>query len=242
MTATERSNVVPLPTARRPKSAPQTASQTAPVSAAESPAGAASGAASGATGRAGARRRRRMDDGELADAVARSRDGDEVAFTTVYRELHPMLLGYLRGLVGDDADDVASETWHDIVRDLHGFRGDGMRFRGWAATIARHRAIDHIRRIRVRPRTSVLDERAVLSATVRDSESLALENLTTERALALVACLPPDQAEAVLLRVVLGLDGPMAAKVLRKRPGAVRTASHRGLKRLSEYLSAAEEK
>jgi RNA polymerase sigma-70 factor (ECF subfamily) len=191
--------------------------------------------------RARARRGRRLDDAALGEAVARARAGDEIAFSRVYRDVHPMLLGYLRGLVGDDADDVASETWHDIVRDLRGFHGDGMRFRGWAATIARHRAIDHMRRIKVRPRTSALDEHAVASATSQDSEGLALDNLSTERALALIAQLPLEQAEAVLLRVVLGLNGPMAAQVLGKRPGAVRTAAHRGLKRLAERLDRAEE-
>ncbi len=223
MRASERTGVVP---------SPPTGGQRAVPAGAGSPPGS----------RTRTRRRPALDDGELGQAVARSRDGDELAFATVYREVHPMLLGYLHGLVGDDADDVASETWHDIVRDLHTFRGDGMRFRGWAATIARHRAIDHVRRIKVRPLTSVLDEHTVALAVARDSEGLALENLSTERALFLIGRLPPDQAEAVLLRVVLGLDGPMAAKVLGKRPGAVRTAAHRGLKRLSAYISGAEEK
>ncbi len=189
--------------------------------------------------RAEAHRRKRMGDGELGDAVARARRGDESAFGTVYQEIHPMLLGYLRGLVGDDADDVASETWHDIVRDLGRFRGDGVNFRSWAAAIARHRALDHMRKIKVRPRTSEFDEQATEPATARDAEGIVLENLSTERALALIAELPQDQAEAVLLRVVLGLDGPMAAKVLGKRPGAVRTASYRGLKSLSERIARA---
>ncbi|GAA4947426.1 hypothetical protein GCM10023238_12230 [Streptomyces heliomycini] len=35
-----------------------------------------------------------------------------------------------------------------------------------------------------------------------------MESMSTERALALVGGLPRDQAEAVLLRVVVGLDGP----------------------------------
>jgi RNA polymerase sigma-70 factor (ECF subfamily) len=183
-----------------------------------------------------------MDEADLGEAIARARDGDHAAFGLVYRDVHPMLLGYLRGLVGDDADDIASETWHDIVRDLAGFRGDGMSFRSWAAAIARHRALDHVRRISVRPRTTALDERISEPVGDRDSEGAALENLSTERALALIAELPQDQAEAVLLRVVLGLNGPMAAEVLGKRQGAVRTASYRGLKRLSERLTGAEEK
>jgi RNA polymerase sigma factor (sigma-70 family) len=193
-------------------------------------------------GKAELRRRKRMDDGELGDAVGRARSGDEAAFGVVYREVHPMLVGYLRGLIGEEADDIASETWHDIVRDLRGFRGGGQAFRGWAAVIARHRALDHLRRISVRPRTTSLDDRVDEPATAQGSEGVALENLSTERALSLIAELPPDQAEAVLLRVVLGLSGPMAAQVLGKRPGAVRVASHRGLKRLSERLSGAEER
>jgi RNA polymerase sigma factor (sigma-70 family) len=183
-----------------------------------------------------------MDDGELGDAVGRARGGDQTAFGVVYREVHPMLLGYLHGMLGDEADDIASETWHDVVRDLRAFRGDGQAFRAWAVTIARHRALDHLRRASVRPRTTSLDDRTREPATAQGSEGVALENLSTERALSLIAELPREQAEAVLLRVVLGLNGPMAAKVLGKQPGAVRTASHRGLKRLSERLSGAEEK
>ncbi|SFE10274.1 RNA polymerase sigma factor, sigma-70 family [Actinacidiphila alni] len=186
--------------------------------------------------RAGARRRGRTDGGDLGRAVTRARAGDEAAFTVVYREVQPMLLGFLRGLVGDDADDIASDTWHDIVRDLHAFRGDGAAFRGWAATIARHRALDHIRRVKSRPRTTVLDPAAVEPVAVPDSAGTALENLSTARALAMIAELPRDQAEAVLLRVVIGLSGPAAADVLGKRPGAVRTAAYRGLRRLAQQL------
>ena len=56
--------------------------------------------------------------------------------------------------------------------------------------------------------------------------------MATDAAIALIARLPRDQSEAVLLRVVVGLDAVSAAKVLGKRPGAVRTACYRGLRRL----------
>ena len=51
----------------------------------------------------------------------------------------------------------------------------------------------------------------------------------------------PDQAEAVLLRAVLGLDAITAGQVLGKRPGAIRTAAHRGLKTLHKKLDRAKE-
>lgn len=191
-------------------------------------------------GKADVRRRTRMDDADLGGFVVRAQAGDETAFTRVYREVQPMLLGYLRGLVADDAEDVAAETWLQITRDLGTFRGDGQGFRGWAATIARHRALDHRRRQGTRPETTPLDQAPPGLHRARDAAVEALEHLDTVRALRVVAALPRDQAEAVLLRVVLGLDASRAAQVLGKRAGAVRTAAHRGLRRLAAQLALAQ--
>ncbi|MDQ1016814.1 MULTISPECIES: RNA polymerase sigma factor [Streptomyces] len=183
-------------------------------------------------------RRTQARDGELGEAVERAQDGDEAAFAVAYRIVQPGLLGYLRGLVGDDAEDVASDAWLEIARDLGRFKGDGAGFRGWTATIARHRALDHLRRRRVRPRSSALEQDVLELPGPHSTHDQALEAMSTEQALRLVGGLPQDQAEAVLLRVVVGLDGPAAARVLGKRPGAVRTAAYRGLKRLATRLGA----
>ncbi|MFH9863553.1 RNA polymerase sigma factor [Streptomyces sp. NPDC017202] len=187
-------------------------------------------------GQGGEPRRAQAYDGELGAAVARAQDGDEAAFAVAYRIVQPGLLGYLRGIVGDDAEDVASDAWLEIARDLGRFKGDGAGFRGWTATIARHRALDHLRRLRVRPRAATLEQDVLDLPGRHDTHDQVVESLSTERALELVRGLPRDQAEAVLLRVVVGLDGPAAARALGKRPGAVRTAAHRGLKRLARQL------
>ncbi|MEU6883462.1 RNA polymerase sigma factor [Streptomyces sp. NPDC046712] len=179
-------------------------------------------------------------DAELGILVERAQGGDEDAFAQAYRLVHPGLLGYVRGLVAEDAEDVASEAWLEIARDLGRFRGDGAGFRGWTAVIARNRALDHLRRQRRRPLTSLLEQDVLDLPGGHDTAAAALERLSTEQALALVRSLPRDQAEAVLLRVVVGLDGPATARVLGKRPGAVRTAGHRGLRRLALLLAAAE--
>ncbi|WP_327401768.1 RNA polymerase sigma factor [Streptomyces sp. NBC_01288] len=191
-------------------------------------------------GKTGEPRRGHAHDGELGAAVARAQEGDDGAFAVAYRIVQPGLLGYLRGLVGDDAEDVASDAWLEIARDLGRFRGDGAGFRGWTATIARHRALDHLRRLRVRPRPATLEQDVLELPGPHSTHDQALESLSTEYALGLVRGLPQDQAEAVLLRVVVGLDGPAAARVLGKRPGAVRTAAYRGLRRLARELGVTD--
>ena len=178
------------------------------------------------------------DNRALTDALDAARQGDEAAFSQVFRAVQPGLHRYLTALVGADAEDVAAETWAQAFRDLDRFRGDIDAFRGWMARIGRNRAIDHLRWHARRPTLADAAEQLRLQAAADDTESTALQWLSTEAAVAAIAALPRDQAEAVLLRVVLGLDAVAAAKVLGKRPGAVRTAAYRGLNTLARRLGA----
>jgi RNA polymerase sigma-70 factor (ECF subfamily) len=164
--------------------------------------------------------------------------GDGDAFRIVYRSVHPPLLRYLEVMVGpDDAEDVASEAWGQACRDLDRFHGDADGFRGWITTIGRHRALDLIRSRARRPRVDQdLTDLELVAAL--DLESRIVETLTTDAALAMLRTLPRDQAEAIMLRAVMGLDAKSAGAVLGKRPGAVRSAAQRGLKTLAKRLES----
>jgi RNA polymerase sigma-70 factor (ECF subfamily) len=173
---------------------------------------------------------------DLAQLVEAAVAGDEGAFRMLYREVQPGLLRYLRGLVGEDAEDVASETWLQIARDIRSYRSEGVGFRGWAVTVARNRALDHLRYRQRRPSVPAAAEHFADLAGFDDTESRAMEAVAMHTAIEWIATLPRDQAEAILLRVVVGLDAETAAGVLGKRAGAVRTAAHRGLRRLADQL------
>ncbi|MFI5837663.1 RNA polymerase sigma factor [Micromonospora sp. NPDC051300] len=177
--------------------------------------------------------------GELNEAVAAAQAGDEEAFRFLYRSLQPALLRYLTALVGGDAEDVASETWLQISRDLPSFTGG--EFRAWSVTIARNRAMDHLRRQRRRPVVPVPVQALTDLAADSDTADHAGEAIGTESALALIRTLPPAEAEAVMLRAVIGLDAETAGRVLGRRAGAVRTAAHRGLRRLAAMLERTAE-
>jgi RNA polymerase sigma-70 factor (ECF subfamily) len=174
----------------------------------------------------------------LAGALTSARAGDEAGFVTLYRALHPLVLRYASALVGGEAEDVVAEAWFQVVRDLASFTGDVDGFRGWVSTVVRHRALDHLRARARRP--VVLDDLVALAERPAgdDTPAAAFQRLETARAVALVATLPREQAEAVLLRAVVGLDVAQAAAVLGKRPVAVRVAAHRGLRRLGATLAA----
>ena len=171
--------------------------------------------------------------------LRRALEGDEAAFVVLYRGVHPGLVRYLRVLVGQAADDVAAETWAQACRDLQRFHGDLTAFRAWVARIGRNRAIDHLRAERRRPVLPFPLDDLPEPGVADSAETAAVEAAATREAIALIRTLPTDQAEAVLLRAVLGLDAAAAGAVLGKRPGAVRTAAYRGLRTLAERLDAA---
>jgi RNA polymerase sigma-70 factor (ECF subfamily) len=179
---------------------------------------------------------------DLEDALRRAIGGDTTGFVALYRELQPRLFRYARALVGQDADDVTGEAWLQIARDLPTFFGDLEGFRGWTASITRHRALDLIKaRDRRRAESQglrVVPELADLTAA-GDTAEAAIAALSTAQAVELIATLPRDQAEAVLLRAVVGLSADAAGAVLGKRAGAVRVAAHRGLKTLARHIDRA---
>ncbi|HZZ95688.1 MAG TPA: RNA polymerase sigma factor [Jatrophihabitantaceae bacterium] len=175
---------------------------------------------------------------ELGARIVAAAAGDEDAFATLYRTLQPRLLRYAVSLVGQDAEDVTAEAWLQIARDIRSFSGDTDAFRGWTARIVRNRALDQLRARARRPVQSTgLDE--IFDAKAPDNtEDLAVERIFTDAAIALIASLPRDQREAVMLRAVVGLDAKSAGLVLGKSAAAVRVAAHRGLKNLGKRLAA----
>ncbi len=177
---------------------------------------------------------------EFAAVLTAAQSGSEAAFAALWRDVNPALLRYLRVIAPDVADDVAAETWLQVVRGLARFSGDEAGWRAWLFTIARRRTIDEGRRRSRRP-TSPLDELTPHEMpSTPDAAELAMQNLETPRAIALVSTLPPLQAEVIMLRVVAGLDTEAVAKLVGRSPGAVRVAAHRGLRRLAEILTRSD--
>ena len=170
---------------------------------------------------------------EVLGAAAR---GDEDAFGRLWHDLQPRLLRYFAVVSRSAAEDLASETWLGIVRGLDRFQGNEPAFRAWVFTIARHQVLDWHRRAARRPPVAVSVNGLVELAAPDDPAADALEELSTRAALAELATLPADQAEAIVLRVVAGLAVDRVAVIMGKRPGTVRVLTHRGLRRLAERL------
>ena len=169
----------------------------------------------------------------LAAAV----DGDGAAFAILWRDSHPPLLRYLWVAAGDSAEDLASDVWLDVARRLTKFKGGEAEFRGWLFTLARRKVIDKRRHDARHPESPTGDTQPLDRPSPDDTFAAAAEDISTTEALELIATLPHDQAEIIVLRVVVGMEATEVARIVGKTPGAVRVAAYRGLRALSARLA-----
>jgi RNA polymerase sigma-70 factor (ECF subfamily) len=167
--------------------------------------------------------------------VLRCQTGDEQAFRRLMDEFGPRTLAHLRGLIGDDAEDVQQEVWLTVYRHVASLANPGA-FKTWLFSTTRHRAIDFLRR-RKREQ-ELVDEftRTSAEATTEAADDLNDDRIDEAQLDAALADLPLPQREALLLRYRDEMSYSEIALVVGCPLGTVRTRLHHAKKRLQERL------
>jgi RNA polymerase sigma-70 factor, ECF subfamily len=180
-----------------------------------------------------------MSPGEHRDTVAAAKTGDRDALALIWRAWNARLLRYLAGRGAPSPDDLAADIWIEVARNLGRCPDDEPGFGRFLFTVARNRLVDEYRRVdRSREVLGALPD-----APGRDDASGdVLARLDLDETLALIRRLPDDQAEAILLRVVAGLDVAETAQVMGRSAGSVRVLAHRGLRSLQKLVVTQRER
>lgn len=163
--------------------------------------------------------------------VLRCQAGDDGAFARLMEQFGPRTLAHLRGLTGEVADDIQQELWLSVYRGLHRLADAGA-FRTWLFQATRHRAIDHLRRLR-RERELFADPGPMVVAEVTADETPLDLSQEVEDAL---GRLSPRQREVIMLRFQDGLSYEEIALVSGSPIGTVRSRIHLARQRLREML------
>lgn len=159
--------------------------------------------------------------------------GEEWAWTELYRDLSPAVLGYLTGRGVPDPEDVLGECFVQVVRNLHQFDGDEAAFRSWVFTIAHHRLVEYWRRSHRRALPVPGDEE-LLAGLDRTRGSVEPDHSLIQRAALkdLLGRLSPPQRDVVLLRIVHQFSIRETAGILGRSEGSVKLLQTRAIKAL----------
>jgi RNA polymerase sigma-70 factor (ECF subfamily) len=152
---------------------------------------------------------------DLKEMVHLATRGDEAAaaalFDTYYPRVYRYALVKLRRPM--DAEDVAAETFAKVLKELKRFKWKAGGFEAWLFRIASN---------------------AVVASDEMSPEQLTLQKETAIELNELIQTLSPDQREIIALRFAGGLDSEEIARVMGRKPNAVRQLQFRALSTLRE--------
>jgi RNA polymerase sigma-70 factor, ECF subfamily len=170
------------------------------------------------------------------ELTAQAVGGQPAAIESLLRQMRPLVLRYCRARLGrisghyQAADDVAQEVCIALLSALPRYRDMGRPFASFVFGIASHKVADAMRSAAnlAIPTEDLPDE----PDDRPGPEETAVAYLEAERVRGLLARLPLQQRELLVLRVLVGFTAQETGNELGMSAGAVRVAQHRALTRL----------
>lgn len=166
---------------------------------------------------------------EFPTILDAAKSGAEWAWAELYRDLAGTVTGYLRSRGATDPEDLASETFLQVARNIKTFDGDYGSFRSWVFVIAHRRLLDSRRAIARRPRTVTGEKHLAALADSQQVDDEAIGHMATGSVQALFEGLTGDQRDVLALRVIGDMTVEQTALTLGKGVGAVKALQRRAL-------------
>jgi RNA polymerase sigma factor (sigma-70 family) len=178
---------------------------------------------------------RHMFGGDFPAVIEAARRREPWALERVYTTLSPAVAGLLRVQGAAEPDDLTSEVFVGVLRNLDAFDGDEASFRSWVFTIAYRRLTDERRRRLRRPPPEPLDDGHEIASPV-DVEADVGRALAADRVRRLCDRLAANQRDVLVLRLFGRLTVREVAQVLETSPAAVKGLQRRGYAALARML------
>ncbi|AWB25598.1 RNA polymerase subunit sigma-70 [Methylobacterium currus] len=177
----------------------------------------------------------------LAELIARVAAGRQDALRALYDRTAPKLFGLILRIVRDRgaAEDVLQDSYLRVWQNAAGYDPAAGRPMAWLAAIARHRAIDLVRRKGEVPMPASDDEEEDWLQRVADPRDREAEFLSRDALLTCLERLEPVQRDCVVRAYCEGLSREELASSYDRPVNTVKTWLHRGLALLRGCLDEA---
>jgi len=162
--------------------------------------------------------------------------GEQEAFDQLMEEFQQPLIYFLHGYVHslEAAEDLAEETFVELLLHKGRFRGQSS-FKTYLFSVARHKAIDHIRREQRRP-SLPLEEIAEHSDDAMGPEELYLAQERAQGIARAIGRLPGEYQEVLRLLYLERLRYDEIARVMHKNTKQIDNLAYRARQALRGAL------
>jgi RNA polymerase sigma-70 factor (ECF subfamily) len=180
-----------------------------------------------------------LTDERLIRLIAQSQ---EQALDQLYDRYHRLIFSLALAIVNDraTAEEITLDVFMRVWQKAETYRADQAKVSTWLTHIARHHAIDVLRR-----RAARLDQSAVhweeaiqnVGSSHPDPQEFAELSLRRERIHAALAQLPAEQKQALTLAYFGGYTQSQIAKLLAQPLGTIKTRLRLAMQKLRELLN-----
>ncbi|MBI1877094.1 MAG: sigma-70 family RNA polymerase sigma factor [Chloroflexi bacterium] len=176
-----------------------------------------------------------------SDLIQRAVSGDPDAFATLYDAYVEQIYRFVYFRVGDEqtAEDLTSQVFLKAWDKLSSYQIRGLPFSAWLFRIARNNVIDYYRTFK--ETTSLEPDVIARPDPAADVDNTIERRLEAEEVRLALQHLTEDQQQVLTLRFIEGLSTEEVAKVMGKRPGAIRALQMRGLQALAQIFGSSDE-
>jgi RNA polymerase sigma-70 factor (ECF subfamily) len=173
------------------------------------------------------------------DLISRCQKGDQDAFKEIFDQYREKVYRIAYGVVRqrEDALDIVQEVFIKLFRSIKHFEGKS-RFYTYLYRMAMNTAIDHSRKTKKNPTTSIDVEGGIVPVDAIENrpDRIAVRKELGERLKRAMDKLPDDQRTALIFREVEGLSYQEMAEAMECSIGTVMSRLHYGRKKVQESL------
>lgn len=158
--------------------------------------------------------------------------GDELAFEELYNQYFPKIYNFIYYKVQnkEQTEDLVSETFHKLIKNLQQFDNSRGKFSTWIYQIARNTVIDFFRN---HHQTSDIEDAFDIAST-EDIERQTDASLKLEKVEKYLKTLKAEQREIIVLRVWEDLSYKEIADIIGKKESAVKMQFIRSIKKVKQ--------
>ena len=183
------------------------------------------------------------DDERLIKLIAQSR---EDALARLYDRYSHLIFSIALAIVGDSltAEEITLDVFTRVWQKAVSYRAEKAKVRTWLTHIARHHAIDVLRRRDTRADQYTISWDGMSPSAMisgQDSQELVELSLRREHVRAAIARLPEDQKQALALAYFGGLTQVEIAEVLKQPLGTIKTRLRLAMQKLHDFLQEEQE-
>ena len=166
-----------------------------------------------------------------AEIVAQLRQGDKGALVRLYDEYAGLVYGVARRILRDAAaaEDVVQEVFLQLWRKPGSFDEQRGRLAPWLAVVARHKALDVLRKLKFQVDVDAGDDERPLPELAAPESTSVHSFADADKAKKLMAQLPAEQKQALELAYLDGLTHAEIAARTKEPLGTVKSRIRLGL-------------